>query len=68
MKDRKETPMQELFRRFGHLLPDIENEFLMKEGEVLTQADIAKSVCDHKRTKYSEFFNGDFCQDCGKPL
>ena len=24
--------------------------------------------CEHNRVKYSEFCNGDFCQDCGKPL
>lgn len=27
------TAIKELFKRFGHLLPDIENEFLLKEKE-----------------------------------
>lgn len=31
----KETPMQELFIKFGHLLPAIENEFLTMEKELL---------------------------------
>jgi hypothetical protein len=35
---------------------------------VLPQANVIKSVCEHKRTKYSEFCNGDMCCDCGQPL
>lgn len=27
------TPMEELFEKFGHLLPDIKNEYLQKEKD-----------------------------------
>ncbi len=35
-KEEKETPIQELFRRFGYLLPNIEKEFLEKESNQVT--------------------------------
>lgn len=30
-----ETPIKELFKKYGHFLPDIENEYLQKEKQFL---------------------------------
>jgi len=32
------TPIVELFEKFGHLLPDVENEYLEKEKQAIEEA------------------------------
>lgn len=58
-----ETPMQDLFRRFGHMLPDIENEFLTKEKVVLQQPDVIKSVCGNLH-HFSDIAHIGRCEEC----
>lgn len=35
------TPMQELFEKFGHLLPNVEDEYVEKEREIILQSFVA---------------------------
>lgn len=32
------TPIAELFEKYGHLLPDVENEYLEKEKKLIEEA------------------------------
>lgn len=52
----------------GELLWSQAPEEEMQQVKLCNKPAVIKSVCTHERTKYSEFCNGDFCQDCGKPL
>ena len=42
------TPMQELFEKFGHLLPNIEDEYIEKEKQII------ESVFDDGHTAGAE--------------
>ena len=49
------TPIEELFEKFGHLLPDIKDEYLLKEKECANQfkqkEELPKSIFYPSETK-----------------
>ena len=59
---KNETPMNELFKKFGHLLPDIKKEYLQKENDY--KIDVIKSLPDSEqiRIKARELDEKDFDQ------
>ena len=59
------TPIAELFQKFGHLLPDVENEYLEKEKKLLQHPTITDTEIERMAKEFSmnNAFNSSFIPD-----
>ena len=65
----KSTPMQELFKKYGHLLPDIEKEFLEKEKQQFLQqpsVQLNKTAEEIENILDKHGFNRNYEMDNGR--